>query len=89
MTTKQPLSIVPDDKSGMWRIRLPDGTLSDMVNLTRAKEAASLALRGLPRAPGMVPDTLKRRAGTRITPRPRNHTGESRKGSRVSLPDRA
>jgi hypothetical protein len=24
----------------MWRVRLPDGGLSDMVNLTRAKEAA-------------------------------------------------
>jgi hypothetical protein len=24
----------------MWRVRLPDGSLSDMVNLTRAKEAA-------------------------------------------------
>ena len=24
----------------MWRVRLPDGTISDMVNLTRAKDAA-------------------------------------------------
>jgi hypothetical protein len=24
----------------MWRVRLPDGSLSDMVNLARAKEAA-------------------------------------------------
>ena len=24
----------------MWRVKLPDGTLSDMVNLARAKEAA-------------------------------------------------
>ena len=26
----------------MWRIRYPDGWLSDMVNLTRAKDAAGL-----------------------------------------------
>ena len=25
---------------GMYRVRLPDGELSDMVNLTRAKDAA-------------------------------------------------
>jgi hypothetical protein len=32
--------IVPDAKwSGMCRIRLRDGSLSDMVNLTRAKDA--------------------------------------------------
>jgi len=24
----------------MWRLRLPDGTLSDMVSITRAKDAA-------------------------------------------------
>ena len=29
-------------KTAMWRIRYPDGRLSDMVNLTRAKDAASL-----------------------------------------------
>jgi len=33
--------IVPDEKwPSMWRVRLPDGTLSDMVNLIRAKDAA-------------------------------------------------
>jgi hypothetical protein len=32
--------IVPDSQwAGMYRIRRPDGTLSDMVNLARAKEA--------------------------------------------------
>ena len=32
--------IVPDAKHpGMYRVRLPDGSLSDMVNLTRAKDA--------------------------------------------------
>ena len=31
--------IVPDmTYPGMWRIRQPDGSLSDMVNLTRAKD---------------------------------------------------
>jgi hypothetical protein len=33
---------------GMWRVRLPDGHLTDLVNLSRAKDAAaSLALAAL------------------------------------------
>jgi hypothetical protein len=36
---------------GMWRVRLPDGHVTDMVNLTRAKDAAiSLALASLNRS---------------------------------------
>jgi hypothetical protein len=36
--------IVPDQTyAGMWRIELPDGSLTDMVNLTRAKDAAKSA----------------------------------------------
>jgi len=32
--------IVPDPKwPGMYRVRRPDGSLTDMVNLTRAKDA--------------------------------------------------
>jgi hypothetical protein len=32
--------IVPDERyPGMYRLRLPDGSLSDVVNLTRAKDA--------------------------------------------------
>jgi hypothetical protein len=32
--------IVPDDRwPGMYRIRLPDGRLTDMLNLTRARDA--------------------------------------------------
>src|SRR5689334_7213819 len=35
------VTVEPDSKySGMYRIRFPDGSLSDMVNLTRAKNAA-------------------------------------------------
>jgi hypothetical protein len=35
-----PPGVVPDANwPGMYRIRLPDGSLRDMVNLTRAKEA--------------------------------------------------
>ena len=39
-------SIEPDQNwPGMWRVRLPGGYLTDMVNLLRAKDAAaSLAL---------------------------------------------
>ena len=41
--------IVPDGRwPAMWRVCRPDGSLSDMVNLTRAKDAAvSIALREL------------------------------------------
>jgi hypothetical protein len=35
------VSIVPDEKYPlMWRIRYPDGSLSDMVNKSRARDAA-------------------------------------------------
>ena len=39
-------SIEPDQTwPGMWRVRLPNGYLTDLVNLSRAKDAAaSLAL---------------------------------------------
>jgi hypothetical protein len=37
---KPVLSVVPDAAyTGMWRVAWPDGRLSDMVNLTRAKDA--------------------------------------------------
>jgi hypothetical protein len=44
-------SIEPDRAwPGMWRVRLPDGHLTDMVNLSRARDAAaSLALAALNR----------------------------------------
>jgi hypothetical protein len=35
-----PPRLVPDERHpGMYRLRLPDGRLSDMVNLTRARDA--------------------------------------------------
>jgi hypothetical protein len=34
-------TVVPDgDWLGMYRVRRPDGSLTDMVNLTRARDAA-------------------------------------------------
>jgi hypothetical protein len=37
------VSIVPDEKYPiMWRVRRPDGSLSDMTNRTRAKDAAEV-----------------------------------------------
>jgi hypothetical protein len=44
-------TIEPDaEYSTLWRVRLPDGHLSDMVNRTRAKDAAeTLALAALGR----------------------------------------
>jgi hypothetical protein len=53
------LTVEPDAKHpSMWRIRYPDGQLSDMVNLTRAKDAAGvIALRDL--APSHEPKLLR------------------------------
>ena len=44
-------TVEPDAQwAGMYRVRLPSGHLTDIVNLTRAKDAAvSLALSGLNR----------------------------------------
>jgi hypothetical protein len=43
---KPVLAIEPDRWPGMWRIRLPDGSLTDMLNLSRARDAAmAIALR--------------------------------------------
>ena len=40
-------TVEPDqDWSGMWRVRMPGGHLTDMVNLTRARDAASLLALG-------------------------------------------
>jgi len=46
----------------MWRVRLPDGRLTDMMNLTRAKDAASsIAMRDL--APSHKPELLHWKGG--------------------------
>jgi hypothetical protein len=50
--SRKPLfRVVPDaDHPGMWRVLHRDGSLSDMANLTRAKDAAFvMADRGPPR----------------------------------------
>jgi hypothetical protein len=40
--------VADPDWDGMWRVRLPNGAARDMVNLTRAKDAAqSIALASL------------------------------------------
>jgi hypothetical protein len=41
--------VIPDEiYPGMWRVRLPDGSLSDLGNLTRVRDAAmAIALRDL------------------------------------------
>jgi hypothetical protein len=44
---KPVVTIVPDEKypAATWRVKLPDGRLTDMVNRTRARDAAvSIAL---------------------------------------------
>jgi hypothetical protein len=41
LTSTRP-KLVPDPaRPGMWRVRWPDGRLSDMTNLTRAKDAVA------------------------------------------------
>jgi hypothetical protein len=48
---KAPLvRVVPDGRyPGMWRVEMPDGRLSDMTNLSRAKDAAvAICERGSP-----------------------------------------
>jgi hypothetical protein len=50
-SAKHPVAEVIPDKAwpGMWRVRTPDGWLSDMANLSRAKDAAmAIAERGPP-----------------------------------------
>jgi hypothetical protein len=60
-------SIEPDQSwPGMWRVRLPDGYLTDMVNLSRAKDAAgSLALGVLNRPGGRMSGRRSRSKGAR------------------------
>jgi len=43
-SSQRPLiTVVPDTQwPGMWRIRFAHGSLSDMTNLTRAKDAAEV-----------------------------------------------
>ena len=42
------VEIVPDDSyPGMWRVRTPDGSLSDMVNRARARDATRSILLGI------------------------------------------
>ena len=58
--------IVADEKHrGMWRVVRPDGSLSDMTNRTRAKDACAAAFFGTDRqtegatgdfSPPLVPD---------------------------------
>jgi hypothetical protein len=51
--------VVPDAAySGMWRIRHPDGRLSDIVNLTRAKDAATSIALSLVQVPAEGAETL-------------------------------
>ena len=44
LSSRRP-KVVPDSvHRGMWRVRWPDGHLSDMTNLTRAKDAVACFL---------------------------------------------
>jgi hypothetical protein len=60
----KPLALVKPDETWptMWRIHWPDGRTSDMVNLSRAKDAASAIAATGP------PELDKRRFNWRIKP---------------------
>jgi hypothetical protein len=68
--------VVPDKKyPGMWRVRSSDGRLSDMLNLTRAKDAAAtMALAVLNRSGDVGIDRLcgtqkgKNRSAVQVLP---------------------
>jgi hypothetical protein len=54
-SAKRPVAeVVPDEQwRGMWRIRWPDGALSDMGNISRIKDAAFvIAQKGPPARDG-------------------------------------
>jgi hypothetical protein len=56
-SARRPIAeVIPDSCwPGMWRIRTPDGSLSDMANLTRAKDAAFvMAQKGPPARDGKL-----------------------------------
>jgi hypothetical protein len=65
-------SIVPDSKfPQMWRVRLPDGHVTDMVNLSRARDAArSLALKALTESHAEAPpiESKRRAVGANANP---------------------
>src|SRR5262249_51432178 len=84
------VTIEPDSKyAGMFRIRFPDGGLSDMANLTRAKDAAiALALRKLNSGDSGVQETpettgyvRKKRVKVGKAPRAANPLREPPNGS--------
>ena len=41
MKQRQPKAVPAAAHPGMWRVRWPDGRLSDVTNLTRAKDAVA------------------------------------------------
>jgi hypothetical protein len=47
------ITLVPDlHYTDLWRIQLPDGTTSDLLNKTRARDAAKLILPEILNSPG-------------------------------------
>jgi hypothetical protein len=68
-------TVEPDAKwPAMYRVRLPDGQLTDMVNLTRAKDAAMhLVLADLNQHAGRVDGArIRLNDGAGTTPRPKS-----------------
>ena len=72
--TRKPLALVVPDKHwpGMYRIAWPDGRLSDIANLSRAKDAAeAICERGPPRRnPQVFGWRPVKPVGSRAQPRP-------------------
>jgi hypothetical protein len=88
--------LLPDPRFlPMFRIKLPDGSISDMVNLTRAKDAAlSLAdavLDGRKRgfqAPGIAPSMAAARPNRATTRTPRGRPYAQIGGGDAPVPTR-
>ena len=80
-----PPKIIPDETyQSIWRVRWPDGKLSDMANLTRAKDAAACfmesearRLRGRQRPVGKSQSDYSAPEGIKCPPLSNGLTGPS------------
>jgi hypothetical protein len=62
--------VVPDAaRPGMWRVRWPDGSLSDMTNISRAKDAVACFMETEERRQRGRQTPLERRPCVKLIPR--------------------
>jgi hypothetical protein len=83
---KQPVraDIVPDERyPGMWRVGMPDGSLSDMLNLTRAQDLALAVVDEIPARPS----TSAQEGGRKGLQEGRGHRDSQNAADRESYAD--